>query len=59
MFGRDTKQMRHFWPEFLIALKEALQWYPTARVEILNDAIKLLDSPPLIPHRKVGRITGT
>jgi hypothetical protein len=36
------------------ALKEALKWYPSARVEILNDAIKLYDSPPLIAYRKIG-----
>lgn len=59
MFGRETKQMRHFWPEFITALHEALKWYPTARVQILNDGLKLMDSPALIPHRKVGRITGS
>jgi hypothetical protein len=58
MFGRDIKHTRHFWPEFLAALKEALKWYPTARVEILNDnsGLRLHDSPALIPHRKIGRI---
>jgi hypothetical protein len=56
MFGRDVKQLRHFWPRFIDALKEALKHYPTARIEILNDAIKLYNSPPLIPYRKIGRL---
>ncbi len=58
MFGRDIKQHRHFWPEFLRALKEAHKWYPTARVEPLKDGsgLKLFDSPALIPYRKVERI---
>jgi hypothetical protein len=56
MFGGGIKHLYHFWPEFLTALKDAHEWYPTARLEILNDAIKLYDSPPLIPHRKIGRI---
>lgn len=56
MFGRDVRELRHFWPRFLIALEEALKHYPMARVEPLNDALKLYDSPPLIPYRKIGRI---
>lgn len=56
MFGKDCKQMYHFWPRFLAALKEAHKHYPTARVEVLNDCIKLHSSPPLIPYRKLGRI---
>lgn len=56
MFGQDIKHLYHFWPRFKEALKDALKWYPTARVEILNDAIKLYNSPALIPYRKLGRI---
>jgi hypothetical protein len=58
VFGHETKQMDHFWPEFVKALKQAHKWYPTARVEVLKDdsGIKLYDSPPLIPRRKVGWI---
>ncbi len=56
MFGQGIKQLKHFWPEFKNALSEAHKWYPTAHIEVLNDAIKLHDSPPLIPYRKVGRI---
>jgi len=56
MFGQDIKLLKHFWPRFKEALKDALKWYPTARLEILNDAIKLYTSPALIPYRKVGRI---
>lgn len=60
MFGRGITEPRHFWTRFMVALKEAHEWYPTARIQILDDqsGIKLFDSPPLIPHRKVGRITG-
>jgi hypothetical protein len=54
MFGRDVKELRHFWPRFLDAMIEALKHYPTARIEILNDAIKLYNSPALIPYRKIG-----
>lgn len=59
MFGRDIKETRHFWPHFLKALKAALQWYPTARVDPLKDrsGIRLYDSPPLIPHHKIGRMS--
>lgn len=56
MFGQGIKQRKHFWAEFKIALAEAHKWYPQCRVEVLNDGIKLHDSPPLIPPRKIGRI---
>jgi Plasmid encoded RepA protein len=56
MFGQDIKDRKSFWQRFKQSLVEALKWYPTARVEILNDAIKLYNSPPLIPYRKIGRI---
>jgi hypothetical protein len=56
MFGQGIKQQKHFWPRFKDALAEAHKWYPTARVEVLNDGLKLHDSPSLIPHRKVARI---
>lgn len=58
MFGRDVKHLKHFWPRFKQALAEALKHYPTARIEILNDGLKLYNSPPLVPYRKVGRIVG-
>jgi hypothetical protein len=54
LFGSDTKELRHFWPRFLEALKEALRWYPSVRLEILNDGVKLYNSPPLIPYRKAA-----
>ncbi len=58
VFGHETKQMDHFWPEFLEALRQAQKWYPTARIEVLKDGsgIKLHNSPPLIPSRKMGWI---
>jgi hypothetical protein len=56
MFGGDVKSPRHFWPRFLTAMKAACKHYPDARIEVLNDAIKLYNSPALIPYRKVGRI---
>jgi len=52
MFGREFKLIKHFWPELLKSLAAALKWYPEARVEILNDAIKLYTSTALIPYRK-------
>lgn len=56
MFGKDCKRLAHFWPRFLKDLKQAHEHYPTARVEPLNDCLKLHSSPPLIPYRKVHRI---
>jgi Plasmid encoded RepA protein len=56
MFGQDIKARKAFWQRFKQSLADALKWYPTARVEILNDAIKLYNSPALIPYRKIGRI---
>jgi len=56
MFGQGIKQQKHFWAEFKLALTEAHKWYPQCRIELLNDSIRLLDSPPLIPYRKVARI---
>jgi hypothetical protein len=56
MFGKDCKRIAHFWPRFIDALKEAHKQYPTARVEVLNDCIKLKSSLPLIPYRKIGFI---
>jgi len=56
MFGKDVRLLKHFWSRFKVALTEAHKWYPNARVEVLNDAIKLHDSPALIPYRKLGRI---
>jgi len=59
LFGRDVQQLDHFWPRFLKSLTAALKWYPQAMIEVKNDCIILKDSPPLIPYRKIGRITGT
>jgi hypothetical protein len=58
MFGRDVKELRHFWPRFKHALIEAHKHYPHARVEVLKDdsGIILKDSPPLIPYRKLPRL---
>jgi hypothetical protein len=60
MFGRDIKQRKHFWPRFTAALKLALEQYPQASssVAVLDDnsGIRLGYAPPLIPHRKAGRI---
>lgn len=56
MFGRDVKNPRHFWPRFLTAMEAARKHYPDARIEVINDGVKLFNSPPLIPYRKVGRI---
>jgi hypothetical protein len=36
----------------------AVKWYPQAQIEVKNDCIILKDSPPLIPYRKIARITG-
>ena len=54
MFGRDVKHLRHFWPRFQQALEQARRHYPGARVEVLNDALALYDSPALIPYRKTS-----
>jgi len=60
MFGRDIKQRKHFWPEFIKALGEAVQQYPQARhsISILEDksGMRLGYAEPLIPHKKIGRI---
>lgn|SRR5471030_2892528 len=56
MFGQGIQRMAHFWPRFLEALQDALKWYPHCKIEVLNDGIKLYDSPPLIPPRKMVRI---
>lgn len=56
MFGRDTKQLKHFWHRFKKSLLAAHKWYPEAQIEVKNDCILLKNSPPLIPHRKVPRI---
>ena len=62
MFGGGIKAQKQFWPEFKIALAVAHKEYSTARVQITTDSkgnetgIRLLNSPPLIPHRKLARI---
>ena len=57
MFGGSRGKLYHFWPEFKKALAEAHKYYPTASVEVKDDCIILRDSPPLIPHRKMPRIS--
>ena len=57
MFGGTRGHLYHFWPEFKAALDEARQWYSGAVIEVKNDCIILGNSPPLIPYRKIGRIT--
>lgn len=56
MFGQGIKQQKHFWPRFIESLNAAHEWYPQCRIEVLNDSIRLHDSPPLIPYRKIARI---
>lgn len=56
VFGRDVKQLDHFWPRFLKSLEEARKWYRTAQIEVKNDCIILKNSPPLIPYRKLPRL---
>ncbi len=56
MFGRDIKLTKHFWPRFQTALKDAAGQYQTARYQVLNDAVRFWYSPPIIPHKKLGRI---
>lgn len=51
MFGQGVKQQKHFWAEFKTALADAMRWYPGCRVDVLNDCIKLNDSPALISPR--------
>ncbi len=57
-FGSDIKELKKFWQNFKKSLVTALRWYPKARVEVKNDCIILHDSPPLIPYRKVIRLSG-
>jgi hypothetical protein len=57
LFGRDIAEQKKFWQSFKRSLIAALQWYPQAHIEIRNDCILLKDSPPLIPYRKIARIT--
>ncbi len=57
MFGGSRGQLYHFWPEFKKALLEAHKFYPKAMIEVKNDCIILKDSPPLIPYRKMPRIS--
>ena len=56
LFGKDVKQLDHFWPRFIQSMHAAHEWYPKARVEVKNDCIVLKNSPPLIPYRKLNRI---
>lgn len=58
LFGRDIQEQKKFWQSFKKSLLAALQWYPQAAIEVKDDCIILKNSPPLIPYRKVGRITG-
>lgn len=58
MFGQDITEQKKFWQRFKKSLAAARRWYPQAVIEEKNDCIILKNSPPLIPYRKVGRITG-
>jgi hypothetical protein len=58
IFGQDTKQFDHFWPEFKTAVRLAHTQYPEARIKFLNDAMVLESSPPRVPYKKLHRITG-
>jgi hypothetical protein len=57
MFGGNRGLLKHFWPEFKKALAEAHEFYPQAMIEVKNDCIVLKDSRPLIPYRKMPRIS--
>ena len=57
MFGGNRGLLKHFWPEFKKALAEAHKFYPNAIIEVKNDCIILKDSPPLIPYRKMPRLS--
>jgi hypothetical protein len=57
LFGKDIEQRWKFWQVFKKSLARALEHYPQAIVEVQNDCIVLHDSPPLIPYRKLHRIS--
>jgi Plasmid encoded RepA protein len=57
MFGGNRGLLKHFWPEFKKALAEAHKFYPKAIIELKSDCIILKDSPPLIPYRKMARLS--
>jgi Plasmid encoded RepA protein len=57
LFGQDITARKKFWSSFKKSLLAAHKWYPQAQIEIKNDCIILKDSPPLIPHRKMTRIS--
>jgi hypothetical protein len=59
LFGRDIKDLKKFWQRFKKSLVVALKWYPQAQIELRNDCIVLKNSPPLIPYRKITRISRT
>ena len=52
IFGHGIKQLKHFKPEFLSALKQACRYYSKARITITDkDYITLYPSPsPMPPH---------
>jgi len=57
LFGQDITQLKKFWQSFKKSLLAAHKWYPQAQIEMKNDCIILKDSPPLIPYRKMSRIS--
>lgn len=57
LFGQDITQLKKFWQSFKKSLLAAHKWYPQAQIEVKNDCIILKDSPPLIPYRKMSRIS--
>lgn len=52
VFGHGIKQLKHFKPEFIAALKEACHYYDKARIGISDkDYITLYPSPSPVPAR--------
>lgn len=53
-FGREGTNIYSFRRAFLTALKQALYVYEPARVEVGQEGITLLRSPPPVPERLIG-----
>lgn len=52
-FGKNHSERRLFWRAFLSALKLALAWYPSAKVDVSKSGITLHNSPAIIHHQKM------
>lgn len=52
-FGGGYKELKHFKPEFRVALDLALAVYEAARVEFSDTGVLLYPSPPPVPERKI------